>query len=1046
MEEYLQNGLGSAIAEANRFLKYLDRVDKEQNSMWAGPDLYEEKEFIKDRKINLREIAGRFLDYQDNEKLLTFQTGEKVISAYIVISTGSLDIERFNVGDSIVVFGYRVGEAEDILVAMGIFSTDLIPLFHSVLDIVDRLKLIMTYARLSAKKKQTIKEIQTTENYPLFNSGQDMYFRTKEELSIRYQLTKAHYPVDVQAAIEMLFQEISSRKSKAKEKLETILNISPINPNRVPIDGVELRRLLDKKLYRMEAAKQLIIDYLVSNEQAKKRGCSLLFVGPPGVGKTTLAESIAKLCQMPYEIIPMNGMDRNLELIGSDSSYESSCPGRFIQAFEKYGTSEMVCILDEIDKTKESVEGDPLSCLYRILTGEQEDKFLEVKIPTEHTVFIATANRIDTIPDALLNRFHCIIHLDGYSMEEKVEIATNYVIPELLNNLGIKPSKVPFSAEVLQYLIRNYCEDTGVRALKHNIEIILRHRVSRGDNGKIEISVQDVDQIIGPLINPNSYGLRFNRERERYGNVVAMEIEKQLAIINENQSQRGNEHDRMLAKRKLDYLLACKNGDMKQKEFSPVSFANILRREHYGMDEVIDTVTGFYHLLHLSGGMTETNLALAGGIGTGKTSICKQIAAAMGYSFCKIPLNGIRDIQELRGFGVGYQRHEPGKVVKALKEAGSMMTVIQLDEIDKLPRELSYVLIDLLDRQFVENFLGITLDLSQTIFIATCNDWTAVDPIIRDRFTKVSVKGYNRAEKEEILEKYIIPKLEKKYASVGMKIVVQKEAKKLLLESYCSSFGVRDLEKAMQKLVGNKATEICSSDSQAEIQINELDILKILGNKPIPRGNFPEGRGCIGVAKALAVDATNHGSPFSIEAMVVPGVTGNRGTHQVTGLPRESTKDSIKIAIAYIRRLYPRIMDDNNMYIHLGEGGVPKDGPSAGVAIAMALLSAITKQPLCYKQPYDIAFTGEIDLFGGIYAVGGIREKILAAVYSGCKKVYIPKQNYDALGERMLREFECEIIAVNNLMDVIQDVWGELPGEYFIERIYNKDKKFPANL
>lgn len=333
-----------------------------------------------------------------------------------------------------------------------------------------------------------------------------------------------------------------------------------------------------------------------------------------------------------------------------------------------------------------------------------------------------------------------------------------------------------------------------------------------------------------------------------------------------------------------------------------------------------------------------------------------------------------------------------------------------MDEIDKLKPELSVVLLDLLDRSFTDNFLDVPVDFSDSIFIATANDWGNVPAVLRDRFIVVNVEGYSRQEKAKIVSDYVIPKLERSYAASGVSISIEPEAEAYLLETYCPSFGVRDAEKAVQRIVGGKLVTQVGKENDLTININRQDVREYMGAEPIPRGNFPT-EAIPGVAKALAVSNGNMGTTFAIETVLIDGDE----SLEITGLPKESASDSVKIAVANIKRMYPDKLKGKQIHVHFGEGSVPKDGPSAGVAIFMSILSAVLNKPIMDKKPYDIAFTGELSLTGGVFAVGGIMEKIQAACDSGCTKVFIPEQNYDY---RYLKKFKLKkgcIIPINDI-------------------------------
>lgn len=346
--------------------------------------------------------------------------------------------------------------------------------------------------------------------------------------------------------------------------------------------------------------------------------------------------------------------------------------------------------------------------------------------------------------------------------------------------------------------------------------------------------------------------------------------------------------------------------------------------------------------------------------------------------------------------------------------------VILLDEIDKIGNHngipVSNTLVDLLDDsgEFSDNFLGVPIDLSNILFIATANDINAVDSVIRDRFTIIYLDGYTKNEKSKIIEDYIIPKVVKELCPDTLKMAFTSEAIELVKSSYCLSFGVRDAEKVIRKLVKDK---LYTLKSERSVKISVKDVQRVLGNPPAQRGNIPE---IIypGLSKGLAITGDNIGMAFAIETMLIP----NDKSITITGLPKESTVDSVKLAITYIKCNYPGLLENKGIHVHFAEGSVQKDGPSAGVAIMMSILSAGLNE----KIKENVAYTGELNANGYIFNIGGTKEKIQGAQESGCSKVFIPEGNYKELSKEDLNLFSVEIVPVKHITQVIENVFPEL--------------------
>lgn len=898
--------------------------------------------------------------------------------------------------------------------------------FCMIKNLYSRVNAIRDFYKLDIGKQKCILKQLQGEHYERFGLEDNSSFQTKQEQMLKYALTKEVYPTDTQRAIEAIFNDSNFLKHKCEQRLAYILNISPIIESRVPITPEEFGRVLDKKFYKMNRPKQLLKDIFAATQRAKKKGCRVLLVGQPGVGKTSLMHAIADAMQLPFECIPLNGISNPLEIEGLDPGYDSADAGTIIRAFVGHRTSQMVIGLDEFDKmNRNSKEGDPMSVFLRTFLGEHYDKFLQCSINTDNTVFVATANSIENIPEAIRNRFNAIIYLEEYSCADKLEIAKQFIIPDVLNNYNISTSDIRFEDYAIEYIITNYCEDDGARDLRHNIEKII-NRIISSNMGTLPIVVTSdyAEQILQDLVEETS-GLYFRRNQGAYTKPVVKEIKKCLETINKTFSCDTDPFNTEKMRKKLEYLLACRKESISFTDrFNPETLKNELHKNLYGMDKVIKEVTNFYYTEYLQGNRINGNLALYGGFGTGKTTIVKNIASAMGYKYVKVSLCGIEDIKELRGFSSTYIGSEPGRIMKGIKEAGTTRVILQLDELDKLKAEYANAIIDLIDREFIDSFLDIPVDFSQAIFIATANDWGKVPDVLRNRFIAVHVDGYTRNEKSQIITNYIIPKLEKSYVDSKVSILIDDETKKYLLKTYANSFGIRDAEKAIQRICSGKLVDQINEEFPMNINISKSDVRKYLGEEPIPRGNFPDNGAVSGVSKALAVSNDNTGSIFAIETVLLEGDE----TIEMTGLPKETTIDSVKIAVTCIRKIYPELLKGKHIYVHFGEGSIPKEGPSAGVALFMSILSAALDKPLMSKKPYDIAFTGEISLKGGVFAVGGLLEKIQAASDSGCSKVFIPMQNYDHLDKKRLQEFHCEVIPIGNISQVVEHVYPELKG------------------
>ena len=934
--------------------------------------------------------------------------------------------DSIRIGDELYVIAVNA-DLENVLVAVSIIRKTEKKYFENITSVYGKASAIRAYHKLfkgKGKKKDFIKTQQKSRKYSRYNSEQNVAFDKKVEQQLVYAMNKDTYPIETQRAIEALFDDPDIIKHRVNQRLSYILKISPNYKDRKPLNRKLLKETLEKSFYKMDKVKHLLFECLLANERARKRGFNILLVGNPGTGKTSFLELIARVLNIPYEVIPLNGCSTVMELEGSDPGYDQSDAGRLIKTFASYMTSEMLIIFDELDKVNpKSNEGNPYNVLYRMLNGMHEDKFLGCPVSTENTIFAATANTVNNIPPAILDRFDMIINMDDYTVEDKVEIAKRHLIPEILKNYRIAPDDLTFTEDAVNVIASEYSAEGGVRDVKHNLQLIVRHMIAEEKTVNYTVGADDVKAILEPDSNDNA-SVFFNRHRMEYSEPVAKEIKRILNEISSTGNSDFNGDSVRIDKDKkiLEYLLACRNEETCFTDtFDAEAFRSSLHEKLYGMDSVIDEITYCFYSAALKKDMSHCNISLIGGMGIGKTSIVKAAAEAIGYSYVKISLNGIDDPRYITGFESTYTGSKGGIFMDAAKKAGDLDLLVDFSEGDKTSVQVAEALIDLLDRSFTDNFVGVPVELRNVIFILTANDWSKVPPVIRNRFNAIEVEGYTREEKTHILDEYIIPRIEESISGTDVSITMTDEAKEYLLKTYCPSFGVRDIEKAMQKITACKLMELPNDNYAKWVRICKGDIDQYMDEKPIPRGNLPLSEEKPGVSRALAVSAGIYSNSFAIETVLVDGA----GAIEITGLPRESAIDSVKIAVTCIKKRYPSLLKGKDIHVHFGEGSVPKDGPSAGVAIYMSIYSAAIDKPVKYKKPYDIAFTGEISLTGGVFAVGGVYEKLQAACDAGCSKVFVPLQNYERLEKSRLSEFRTKIIPVSDIDQVVKEVYGD---------------------
>lgn len=437
----------------------------------------------------------------------------------------------------------------------------------------------------------------------------------------------------------------------------------------------------------------------------------------------------------------------------------------------------------------------------------------------------------------------------------------------------------------------------------------------------------------------------------------------------------------------------------------------ILNESHYALQEVKDRILEYIAVLQLRQRQNKqvkapTILCFVGPPGVGKTSIGKSIAKALGRKFTKISLGGVHDEAEIRGHRRTYVGAMAGRIIEGLKQAGTSNPVFMLDEIDKMANDYkgdpSSALLEVLDpaqnTNFEDHYLDMPYDLSQVIFIATANTLDIPAPLL-DRMEIIRYSGYTTAEKEVIAERYLLPKAIEESGLQKTQINLTKEILVKIIENYTKEAGVRELDRQLDKVMRKVAKDILTKDLET-IEVIEKQLEKYLG-APKYDVSLQNQKSEIGVATGLAWTSVG-GEVLFVEVALAPG----KGLVKLTGKLGDVMKESAQAAHTFIRAnasvlgIEQKKLEENDIHIHVPEGAVPKDGPSAGVTMVTALVSALTKKPV----RKEVAMTGEVNLRGQVLRIGGLKEKVIAAHRAGCTTVVIPWEN-----ERDLAEIPADI-------------------------------------
>ena len=422
----------------------------------------------------------------------------------------------------------------------------------------------------------------------------------------------------------------------------------------------------------------------------------------------------------------------------------------------------------------------------------------------------------------------------------------------------------------------------------------------------------------------------------------------------------------------------------------------VLQEGHYGLKDVKERVMEFLSVRKLTHKGKSPILCLVGPPGTGKTSIAKSIAEAMHKKYVRICLGGVRDEAEIRGHRKTYVGAMPGRITAALQQAGVCNPLMLLDEIDKTSSDYkgdtSAALLEVLDPEqnskFMDHYIEVPQDLSEVLFIATANDVQGIPRPLLDRMELIEIAGYTENEKEHIAKEHLIPKQMEENGIEKGKLTIQSAALKKIINNYTKEAGVRNLERTIGQICRKTARLIMEEDKK-KVTVTSKNLSDFLGKEHF---NYlmANKKDEIGISRGLAWTQVG-GDTLQIEVNVMPG----KGELMLTGQLGDVMKESAQAGITYIRsiaadyKVGPEFFQENDIHVHIPEGAVPKDGPSAGITMATAILSAIIKKPV----RADLAMTGEITLRERVLPIGGLKEKLLAAKYAKIKEVLVPAEN-----------------------------------------------------
>ena len=475
----------------------------------------------------------------------------------------------------------------------------------------------------------------------------------------------------------------------------------------------------------------------------------------------------------------------------------------------------------------------------------------------------------------------------------------------------------------------------------------------------------------------------------------------------------------------IETILALPWNKLSEEHIDLKEAEKILDEDHYGLEKVKERVLEYLAVVELSHEIKGPIICLVGPPGTGKTSIAKSIARATGREFVRMSLGGVRDEAEIRGHRRTYIGAIPGRVINSIKDAGTRNPLFLFDEVDKLGSDFkgdpSSALLEVLDpeqnKDFTDHYLEVPFDLSKVMFITTANSLNTIPGPLLDRMEVIEVTGYTEEEKLQIAKKYLIPKKTKEHGLEKSQFKMTDKAIRDLINYYTRESGVRNLEREIANLVRKVARKVVT-DGIEGYKVGPKDLEELLGKKRY-RYDKISGKSEVGVVTGLAWTVVG-GDTLFIETSAVPGT----GKLQLTGQLGDVMQESARTGISYIRSVAHKHGIDENFYkekdihIHVPEGAVPKDGPSAGVTMCVAMISTLTGIPV----RKDVAMTGEVTLRGNVLPVGGIKEKVLAAHRAGVRTVLLPFENERDIDEipENVRE-QMNFVLIKNVDEALKE-------------------------
>ncbi|MDZ7779180.1 MAG: endopeptidase La [Gemmatimonadota bacterium] len=645
--------------------------------------------------------------------------------------------------------------------------------------------------------------------------------------------------------------------------------------------------------------------------------------------------------------------------------------------------------VERLTATSEALRATVMPLAREVETGEHEnDPEVERLAGSVRHLYREYARIHERVPDELSET----LTSEGDRVRFAHLVAGHVIVPSLEKQELLESQELAGTLELLRELLSRELE---MLRIEHKLDRRLQMRL--GGDDFMDLS----DRAAPPNKDePEEWGeLEEQIRKSELPSTVRDRAEKELTRLRKLNPVAP---EAAVIRNHLDWLVTLPWSSRSVDNLDVSHAADVLEAEHFGLGEVKDRILDHVAVLSLVREMRGPILCLVGPPGVGKTSLGRSIANALGREFVRVSLGGIRDEAEIRGHRRTYVGALPGRVVQGIRRGGTRNPVFLLDEVDKLARDFhgdpGAALLEVLDpeqnRTFTDHYLEVEFDLSDVLFIATANTLQDIPEPLRDRMEIIRLPGYLLTEKRQIATRYLWPRQLEGHGLDPSGVVLAPEAVSEIIERYTREAGVRELERRFSRIARKLARAHADDDAPTRPAVRREDLRELLGPPPYHPPDRDRDGDRVGIANGLAWTATG-GEILDVEVAVVPGA----GHLRLTGTLGDVMKESAQAAVTYARSrsimlgLDVDFHERIDMHIHLPEGATPKDGPSAGITIAAALISALTERP----TRSDVALTGEITLRGRVLGVGGVKEKAVAALRNGVRTVVLPAANVSDL-------------------------------------------------